>query len=119
VVAESPDFEDDRLPAGAGSLPHERPSLFAGPAEMVTATRVARRYYCDKRAKLQIASVLGITPFDVARLLELARTSGLVHIRVDEVDDLGLSEPLCERSGPRQAEAWNPTRDNDTKDSGD
>ena len=55
---------------------------FAGPLEIVMASRVARLFYFDGRSKVQIADELGISRFKVARLLELARASGIVRISV-------------------------------------
>jgi DNA-binding transcriptional regulator LsrR (DeoR family) len=59
-----------------------RPPQFMSPAEMVTAALVARRFYLDKRSKVQIADELGMTRFKVARLLELARARGIVSITI-------------------------------------
>jgi DNA-binding transcriptional regulator LsrR (DeoR family) len=61
---------------------------FAGPGEMVTTALVARWYYIDNRTQVQIARELGMTRWKVARLLRLARTSGLVRITVVEVPPL-------------------------------
>jgi hypothetical protein len=72
-------------------------SPFAGPAEMVAAAQVARRYYFDNRSKVQIARELGMTRSRVARLLERARTSGIVRISVIGAGSLDLV--LSERSG--------------------
>ncbi len=63
---------------------------FAGPLEMITTAQVARRYYLDHRSKVQIAAELGITRFKVARLLELAHTSGTVRITIVDADDQPL-----------------------------
>ena len=40
----------------------------------------ARRYYLDERSKVEIAEELGVSRFKIARLLEVARDSGLVRI---------------------------------------
>jgi deoxyribonucleoside regulator len=52
---------------------------------MVTTALVARWYYIDNRTQVEIAHELGITRWKVARLLRLARRSGLVRINVVEV----------------------------------
>lgn len=48
------------------------------------ALTVARRYYLADESKVDIARSLGINRFKVARLLTLARSSGLVHIDIRE-----------------------------------
>ncbi|HET7397173.1 MAG TPA: sugar-binding domain-containing protein [Intrasporangium sp.] len=53
-----------------------------GPAELVLAAEVARRYYLHDQRKVDIAASLGISRFKVARLLEEARASGLVRIEI-------------------------------------
>jgi DNA-binding transcriptional regulator LsrR (DeoR family) len=54
----------------------------SGPAELVLAGSVARRYYFDGRTKVQIADELGLSRFKVARLLEAARDKGLIRIEI-------------------------------------
>jgi DNA-binding transcriptional regulator LsrR (DeoR family) len=92
-------------------------SPFAGPDEMVRAALVARRYYLDNRSKVQIAGELGVTRFKVARLLELARSSGIVSITVVEAGslELDLSEQLRERFGLLHAVVVNTTRGDDAE----
>jgi DNA-binding transcriptional regulator LsrR (DeoR family) len=89
----------------------------AGPGEMVTAARVARRYYFDNRSKVQIARELGMTRFKVARLLEFARASGIVSITVVGPGslELDLSERLRERFGLRHCVVVNTTRGDDAE----
>lgn len=53
-----------------------------GPAELVLATSVARRYYIDGRTKIEIADEFRLSRFKVARLLESARDQGLVRIEI-------------------------------------
>lgn len=48
------------------------------------AARVARRFYLDDRSKVQIATEFGISRFRVARLLDFARTTGIVRIDIVE-----------------------------------
>lgn len=86
-------------------------SAFAGPGEMVMAALVARKYYFGNRSKVQIADELRVTRFKVARLLELARSSGIVRITVVDPGsvELDLSERLCEHLGLRRAVIVNTT----------
>ncbi|MHA6780007.1 sugar-binding transcriptional regulator [Pseudonocardia saturnea] len=53
-----------------------------GPAQLVLTASVARRYYLDGRSKVEIAEEFALSRFKVARLLEDARTSGLVRIEI-------------------------------------
>ena len=53
-----------------------------GPGQLVLVASVARRYYLDGKSKVEIAEEFGLSRFKVARLLELARTSGLVRIEI-------------------------------------
>ena len=46
--------------------------------------RVARLFYLDDRSKVDIAGLLGISRFRVARMLETARRTGLVQIRISK-----------------------------------
>ncbi len=73
--------------------------------ETVMATRVARRFFLEDRSKSEIAAEFGVSRFKVARLLDLARTSGLVTITITGQGslDLALSDRLCERFGLRHA----------------
>jgi DNA-binding transcriptional regulator LsrR (DeoR family) len=66
------------------------------PSEVLLTSRVARRYYLDQRSKTEIADEFGISRFRVARLLEAARRTGMVHIEIRSVDaiDVELSERL-------------------------
>ena len=60
----------------------------AGPAQLILLASIARRYFLDGRSKVEIADEFGLSRFKVARLVDLARDSGLVHI---ESRDEGLS----------------------------
>lgn len=76
-----------------------------GPAQMVLTASVARRYYLDGKSKIEIAEEFSLSRFKVARLLEAARTSGLVRIEISypgEVD-LELSGTVRERFRLRHA----------------
>jgi DNA-binding transcriptional regulator LsrR (DeoR family) len=67
-----------------------------GPAELVLATSVARRYYLDGRTKIEIGDEFHLSRFKVARLLETARSQGLVRIEIGHPGsvNLNLSEQL-------------------------
>ncbi|MCU1660687.1 MAG: hypothetical protein QOI36_5550 [Pseudonocardiales bacterium] len=72
-----------------------------GPAHLVLTASVARRYYLDGRSKVEIAEEFALSRFKVARLLEDARTSGLVRIEIGHpgVIDVELSARLMETFG--------------------
>jgi DNA-binding transcriptional regulator LsrR (DeoR family) len=53
-----------------------------GPAQVVLTASVARRYYLDRKSKVDIADEFNLSRFRVARLLEAARASGLVRIEI-------------------------------------
>ena len=73
----------------------------ARPDELVLATRVARRYFLDNRSKIEIAEEFAISRFKVARLLDVARDSGIVTITITGPGalDTELSEALRRRFG--------------------
>jgi len=62
---------------------------------------VARRYYIDDKQKNEIAEEFGISRFKVARLLDEAKSSGIVRIYVDMPSeiDLPLGEEVAKRFG--------------------
>jgi DNA-binding transcriptional regulator LsrR (DeoR family) len=66
------------------------------PAQLILIASIARRYYLEGRSKIEIAEELGLSRFKVARLLETARASGLVHIEIANPDmiDVDLSTRL-------------------------
>jgi DNA-binding transcriptional regulator LsrR (DeoR family) len=66
------------------------------PAQRILIASVARRYYLENRSKIEIAEELGLSRFKVARMLETARDSGLVHIEIADPDmiDVDLSARL-------------------------
>lgn len=72
-----------------------------GPARLVLTASVARRYYLDGRSKIEIAEEFALSRFKVARLLEDARSSGLVRIEISHpgVVDVELSARLMETLG--------------------
>jgi DNA-binding transcriptional regulator LsrR (DeoR family) len=61
-----------------------------GPAALVLTATVARRYYLDNVSKSDIAEELNLSRFKVARLLDQARSSGLVRIELDYRGDIDL-----------------------------
>ena len=75
------------------------------PTEQVLLARVARHYYLEDRSKSDIADVLGISRFRVARLIETARREGIVSIRIESPAgyDTELSVALQETFGLRHA----------------
>jgi len=76
-----------------------------GPAQLVLTASVARRYYVDGRSKVDIADEFGLSRFKVARLLDSARSSGLVRIEIgySGVLDIDLSGRLQETFGLQHA----------------
>ena len=77
----------------------------AGPASLALAALVARRYYLDERSKVEIAGELGLSRFKIARLLELARETGLVRIEIGHpgLIDVDLSARIMDRFGMKHA----------------
>ena len=73
----------------------------ARPAQLDLAASVSRRHYLDGQSKVEIAEGLGLSRFKVARLLEVARESGLVHIEIRHPGhiDVELSAQLQDRFG--------------------
>lgn len=53
-----------------------------GPAALVRAAAIARRFYLDGRSKIEIAEEFQLSRFKVARILDDARTNGLVRIEI-------------------------------------
>jgi DNA-binding transcriptional regulator LsrR (DeoR family) len=82
------------------------PSAFTGgPSQLVLTASIARRYYVDGRSKVEIADEFRLSRFKVARLLEQARSSGMVRIEISHPGaiDLDLSSRLQETFGLRRA----------------
>jgi len=73
----------------------------AGPAQLILLASIARRYFLDGRSKVEIAYEFGLSRFKVARLVDLARDSGLVHIEIRDqgLIDVDLSVRLQDRFG--------------------
>jgi DNA-binding transcriptional regulator LsrR (DeoR family) len=77
----------------------------AGPAQVVLAASIARRYYLEGRSKIEIGEEFALSRFRVARLLDIARESGLVHIEIRHPGhiDVDLSAQLQDRFGLRHS----------------
>jgi DNA-binding transcriptional regulator LsrR (DeoR family) len=77
------------------------PRQSTGPAALALAALVARRFYLDQRSKVEIAEELGQSRFKVARLLDMARDSGLVRIEIGQpgLIDVDLAAQLLDRFG--------------------
>ena len=69
-----------------------------GPAQLLLTAAVARRYYLEGKSKVEIAGDLALSRFQVARLLDTARASGLVKIEISDPGaiDVDLSVRLQE-----------------------
>ncbi len=76
-----------------------------GPAELVRAAAIARRFHVDGVAKVQIAEEFGLNRFKVARVLADARAAGIVHvdIRLPAQIDAELSDTLRRTLGLTRA----------------
>ena len=87
----------------------------AGPASLVLSASIARRYYLDGRSKLEIAEEFGLSRFKVARLIEAARSSGLVRIEIGHKGriDVDLSARVQARFGLVHAVVVDTTEDTD------
>ena len=73
--------------------------------DLTLAVTVARRYFVDDRTKVEIAAELKLSRFKVARLLDLARDSGLVRISIGTPGgvDVELSDQLRRHLGLSRA----------------
>ncbi|MGD9484293.1 sugar-binding domain-containing protein [Streptomyces sp. TRM70308] len=74
-----------------------------GPAELMQAAAMARRFYLEGKSKIQIADEFGVSRFKVARVLETALEHDLVRIeiRVPAELDAERSDALRARYGLR------------------
>src|SRR3954471_4725534 len=81
------------------------PRQLAGPAGLALAALVARRYYLDERSKVEIAGELGLSRFKIARMLDLARETGLVRIEIGHpgLIDADLSARIMDKFGMKHA----------------
>ena len=69
--------------------------------DLTLAATVARRYFLQGQTKVEIASDLRLSRFKVARLLDLARTNGLVRVSITDPGtvDAELSDQLRQHLG--------------------
>jgi DNA-binding transcriptional regulator LsrR (DeoR family) len=58
------------------------------PSERIAAAMAARRYFIHDESKQDIAQAMGISRFKVARLIEQAKSEGLVRIAIDWPGDI-------------------------------
>ncbi|TDC70123.1 sugar-binding transcriptional regulator [Streptomyces hainanensis] len=91
-----------------------------GPAELMQAAAMARRFYLEGKSKIQIADEFGVSRFKVARVLESAVEHDLVRIeiRVPAELDAERSDALRARFGLRHVVVAESPSD-DTDDSPD
>lgn len=73
--------------------------------EIALAAHIARAYYLEERSQVAIGEEIGLSRFQVARLLQLARKEGVVRIEVTNPGaiDRQLSASLQEQFGIRRA----------------
>jgi DNA-binding transcriptional regulator LsrR (DeoR family) len=76
-----------------------------GPAWMVQAAALARRFHLEGRSKTELAEEFGLSRFKVARMLDEARDLGLVDVRISLPTqiDAELSTTLSQQFGLRRA----------------
>lgn len=76
-----------------------------GPDWLVTAATVARRFYLDGRSKVDIADELGVSRFQIARMLDEAQRLGMVRVSIELPSrlDAALSDQLQRWLGLRRA----------------
>jgi len=74
-------------------------------ARTIQLLEVARRFYIDTESKVVIAKRLGISRFTVSRLLEQARSSGLVRIDIRPPADVdfALASALMQKTNLKRA----------------
>jgi len=78
-----------------------------GPDELFQRAVIARRYYLERRTRVQIAEEFGLSRFKVARMLDEAVESGMVEITIHNPAsiDVDLSTELQRRYGLEHAYA--------------
>lgn len=90
-----------------GTDPHvpRRPVPVATAVDETTMTEVARRYYLGDQSKVAIGVDLGLSRFQVARLLQEARQRGIVRIQIGTFGqvDTEMSEALAAELGLQRA----------------
>src|SRR5579863_2790758 len=94
---------------------HTKPGA-AGPAALALTATVARRFYIDGASKSEIAVELGLSRFRVARMLDWARSSGLVRIELhyEGEIDLDLSVRLGTKYGLQRCLVIDSPEDDET-----
>lgn len=87
-----------------------------GPSEVVLAARAARLYFLEDKSKVEIAGMLDISRFRVARLLDGARSMGMVRIEIGLPGTLNvaLSAELATEFGLRYAFVYDFPDDSDS-----
>lgn len=77
------------------------PGDLGGPAQLILAASVARRFYLEGRTKIEIAEEYRLSRFKVARLLDAARAQGLVRFEISYPGaiDVALSGRLQDAFG--------------------
>ena len=75
-----------------------------GPDWLVTAATIARRFYLEGRSKVDIGDELGVSRFQIARMLDEARQLGLVEVSIalPMAIDADLSDRVQKRLGLRR-----------------
>ena len=75
-----------------------------GPDWLVTAATVARRFYLEGRSKVDIADELGVSRFQVARMLDEAQRLGMVRVSIElpSALDAARSDQLQRHLGLRR-----------------
>nr|CAA9311709.1 MAG: Transcriptional regulator [uncultured Nocardioidaceae bacterium] len=63
----------------------------SSPAQLVLTASVARRYYLEGKTKVEIADEMAMSRFKVARLLDAARSSGLVRIEIAHSGEIDVA----------------------------
>ena len=81
-----------------------------GPDELFQRAVIARRYYLERRTRVQIAEEFGLSRFKVARILDDAVESGMVEIKIHNPAsiDVDLSTELQRRYDLEHAYAVTP-----------
>ncbi|GAB3618588.1 sugar-binding domain-containing protein [Okibacterium endophyticum] len=81
------------------------PSEDISPSERSRVLAAARLFYLEDRSKIEIADSLGVSRFKVARMLELAKSLGLITITLNDegIIDEALSAELADHLGLREA----------------
>jgi DNA-binding transcriptional regulator LsrR (DeoR family) len=85
--------------------PIKTTSVRRGPAWMVQAAALARRFHIDGLSKTELAEEFGLSRFKVARMLDEARELGVVDVTINLPThiDADLSTALREQFGLRRA----------------